>query len=288
MVDKLELLTPQIKFRFRELARVHGIPSGGFESVVDLRNTEAKLPVRLSYKGRRNGIHKLVIVGVASVGLPRTRRILKIIVPYLEDVTICRIDLCVDLLGIPVSFFVQNCHILGVQNFRLYRSRGDISYYPQNSRSRTVLIYDRLSWLRRKRHPVARIFRPGDHLTRLEVQLRGGGVPFRRFLSIWRYAQVSLLENLVFSKLKVDDRKAPALQRLAREGLRRRIRKFGLQAVRKQFAPPEWAWIAKAHLVPMRSAPVPADLDSLMRKTTRDWLDGRIRFPRCRGNKERE
>ncbi len=280
MVDKLTVLCTQIRDRIRELVLKEGDREGGFERCLDLRDTKRKLPVRVYYNGRYNGINKAEVIGTAKLGLPRILKILEAIFPDLADVRIYRIDFAIDLLGIPVSFFLVNCHIARVQNFRFYRSRRALSLYLKSSSLRTLLVYDKGRMLKQKKDPMARILRRGDCLTRVELQLKGN-VPFKQLKDIRRYREVDLLEDLKFFQRRLEPQKSTPNQLLAAAGLRWLVRRHGLQAVSKLFAPAEWAAIRKGYLEPMQAVEIPP-LHELMRKRMDDWFEGRIRFPRIK------
>jgi hypothetical protein len=69
-------------------------------------------------------------------------------------------------------------------------------------------------------------------------------------------------------------------QSLTAEGLLNRIQQFGLQATAKMFSAQEWAFLTKKFLVQIPGGDLP-DLNELMRKSAKDWLHDRIRFPRA-------
>ena len=56
---------------------------------------------------------------------------------------------------------------------------------------------------------------------------------------------------------------------------------LGLQGTAKRFSPSEWAYVKKTFLTQMEGAEVP-DVKLLMRKSMRDWLEDRVRFPRAK------
>src|ERR1700720_4289152 len=99
-VDKLSLLSNKIEKEFLDLARAQGLARGGYKNFIDLRKTGYNLPVILHCNGRHNGIHKIEMVGVARLGLRRTRKILKLILGHLSAARIYRIDLCTDIPGL--------------------------------------------------------------------------------------------------------------------------------------------------------------------------------------------
>jgi len=119
----LVLLCVVISRQLAALASEHGTPTVGYERCIDVRRTSLELPVRLFYRGRYNRMHKAELIGVASLGLPSTQEIVESIFPDLKRVRIYRIDLCVDVLGLPPWFFAVNTQLPRHQNFALYRSR---------------------------------------------------------------------------------------------------------------------------------------------------------------------
>ena len=280
MLDKLTLLSKIINSRFAAVAGKEGQPAGGYASVVDLRKTKYELPARLFCKGRYSGIHKLEIIGVARLGLPRTQEIVECIFPNLHRVTIYRIDLAVDLLGFNPWFFVTNVRISRRQNYALYRSRSAVSYYLQFSKQRKIVFYDRLRLLRRQNNPLAKLFGANDELTRFEIQMMGAAVPFRRFVDLHRYVDIKPLANLHFRKLIVVAGGQTPAKRLAAFGLRWLISKHGQQATSRMFSPPEWAALRRVYLERMERSEIP-EIGSLMRKSIRRWLKGQLYFPRA-------
>jgi integrase len=69
------LLSNTIEKAFLDLAREERSARGGNGHVINLRQTRYNLPVVLYCDGRHNGIHKIELVGVARMGLRRTRKI---------------------------------------------------------------------------------------------------------------------------------------------------------------------------------------------------------------------
>src|SRR6267142_2092415 len=179
-IDKLVLLADKIQKVFLELAREQGSARGGYGHVIDLRQTLYNLPVVLNCDGRHNGVHKIELVSVARLGLRRTRKILKTILGHLSAARIYRIDLCTDIPGIWVWDLAEMVIVSRTQNFRIHNNRGGASFYLQNSAHKTILLYDKVKQLTAKGDPLADTFRPGEHITRIEVQLKGRGVPFRK------------------------------------------------------------------------------------------------------------
>jgi hypothetical protein len=277
MVDKLVLLSPTIRRRLAAVAIENGVPTVGYEKCVDIRDTSSALPARLYYRGRHNGIHKIELIGVARLGLPRTEEIVEKIFPDLTRVTIYRIDLCVDILGIPPWFFVANTQFRGRQNFALYRSRGAVSFYLQFSSQRKLLFYDRLRLLRKQKHPLAAMFTAEDEITRIEVQLMGAAVPFKRFVDISRYAELDLLKGVRFAKLRINEDGLTPVKLLALYGLRWLVRRQGLQATSRMFTSATWKALQKTYLTHMQKSQIPP-IRRLMRDAVRRWLAGQIHF----------
>jgi hypothetical protein len=120
---------------------------------------------------------------------------------------------------------------------------------------------------------------PNDQLSRIEVQLSGPAVPFGKIRHLHRYAELDLFPDLKFRKLKSLPSTAKPLHRLASVGLQRLIRKYGLQATKKQFSPPEWKYIEDLLLQYVETEQL-LDIRGRMKKSIEDWLEDRIRFPR--------
>jgi hypothetical protein len=110
--------------------------------------------------------------------------------------------------------------------------------------------------------------------------LRGRGVPITRFEDIRDYADIDLLEKVSFeSVLRIRKNLKPE-HRLAAEGMLALVREFGLQTAFKRFnrfSRLQWKYWNKRLLLHKVDAP---DVKSLMKKSTRDWLEDRFRFPR--------
>jgi hypothetical protein len=126
-----------------------------------------------------------------------------------------------------------------------------------------------------------------EHLTRVEVQFRGSGVPFRRFLDMRRFAEIDLLPDMSFWKIPTKQQRLKPVQSLAAEGLLNRIQQFGVQATSKMFSAQEWAYLTKKFLARVPKEKFP-DLNELMRESALEWLNDRIRFPRMHKEKHHE
>lgn len=279
-VDKLVLLSDQIEKVFLELAREQGSARGGYGYVIDLRRTRYNfLPIVLYCDGRHNGKHKIEVAGVATLGLRKTKEILKIILGHLSAARIYRIDLCTDIMGLWVWDLAEVVLVSRSQNFKIYNNRGGVSFYLQNSAHKTILLYDKVKQLAAKGDHPADTFRPGEHLTRIEVQLKGRGVPFKKLRHLHRYADVDLLGQLHLRRLKRLRDDAKPLHLLAAGGLRRLVHKYGLHAARKRFSPSHWAYFEKTLFRVLEGEEIP-DLRVRLKRSIEDWLDNRIRFPR--------
>ncbi len=279
-IDKLILLAPSIEKKFVELARRSGTRKGGYERFLDLQKSEFELPVRLYCMGFRDGTNKIELVDPATLGLSRTKEIVKLICGRWYRPTICRIDCAVDIIGIPAREVAACCRVSKVQTTGFFHSRGRVSIYPHLSKPRALLIYEKLKDLRAKHHPFADAFSDDECLTRFEVQFRGKGVPFRDFRDISRYAHIDLLKNVTFLKLR---RLRPDLkpqQILAAERMRDLVHEVGLQNASKRFSAPWWAYTSTRLFEPASQENIP-DIRFLMQKSVLDWLEDRIRFPRC-------
>jgi hypothetical protein len=279
VIDKLVLLCPAVRRGIESLVLARGERSSSYERCLDLRDTSLALPVRLYVRGRHNGLHKAELIGVATLGLPRTTEIAKLLFQDLRQVRIYRIDLCTDLLGIPPSFFLLNAVIPRRQNYALFRSRSGTSFYLEVSRQRRTLFYDRGRLLRKKRHALAKVF-GRSQLTRAEIQMSGAAVPFRRFQDFSAYAEFDPLAGIRFMKLSIADRTRTPVKQLAAFGLRWLIRRHGQQATSRMFPSSAWSAIQKTYLRPMEASDIPAIRRS-MRESTRRWLAGQILFPRA-------
>jgi hypothetical protein len=278
--DKLVLLSRRIRSRFLKLAEQHGRETGGYSSFTDLRETEVGLPVRLYCGGFYNGVNKIQLDReVAHLGLKRTQEIVQAICGDDPFIRISRIDWCLDLAGLSVTDFALYTRLERAQNFSLHKSREGATFYLRFSKHHKVLVYDRLARLRMTRSPLVQFYKPSDRLTRLEIQLQGRGVPIRNFREIDRFGKDSLLRGLSFWKLASKRKGLTNVESLAAEGLLHKIEAYGLQGAAKMYTSQAWAYLSKKLLMPMPETSFP-NLDRLMRKSIRDWLDNRVRFPR--------
>ncbi len=277
--DKLVLLSDSIKRKYRALAEAMGESKGGYSRLIDLRKAPERLPALLYCGGIHNGINKLQFVDVRCLGLSRVRKIAEKIFGDLKFVRIYRIDWCVDLWGIPALEVARYCRIVRAQNCGVMRSRSGFSFYLRRSKEHVLLIYDRLARLRSIRHPIAEYYSSDDQIARIEVQLRGKGLPYRRFGDIERYAEVDLLPGLSFWESARKKTKLSTTDCLAAEGLLCQIEQLGLQVTSKRYSAQTWAYLTKKYLIPASELPFPS-LRKLMLKGVRDWLEDRIRFPR--------
>jgi hypothetical protein len=278
-VDKLVLLSDKVEQVFLYLAREQGSARGGYGHVIDLRQTLYQYPVILYCDGRHNGKHKIEVVGVARLGLRRTRHILRIILGHLSFARIYRIDLCTDISGLWVWDLAEVVLISRSQNFKIYNNRGGVTFYLKSSANKTVMLYDKIKQLTAKGDPLADTFSRGEYLTRIEVQLKGRGVPFKKIRHLHRYADVDLLGQLYFRRLKRLRDDAKPLHLLAAAGLRRLIHKYGLHAAKKRFSPSQWSYIEKTLFRTLEGEEIP-DLRVRLKRSIEDWLENRIRFPR--------
>jgi hypothetical protein len=260
MVDKLVLITRNIKPSIEELIRNKNKPGGYYANSLDLSKTHLKLPVRIYLDGRYNHKSKIQIDGIAKLGLKGTKNILKRICDTgLWGLKINRIDLAVDLEDFDACELAECCRVRGAQKSVIYHSRTGDSFYIQYSFIRKILIYD-------KRAGIAR----------LEVQLRARGVPITNFMNIRRYADIDNLENLFVESVPRIRKNLKPEHRLAALGMLGLVRKFGLQTARKVFkkySHSQWGYWYKKLFLPKNELP---DLKALMHESICDWLEDRI------------
>jgi hypothetical protein len=276
--DKLTLLSQSIRKSLRDLAESEGERKGGYSSFIDLRTTAVKLPAFLYCGGIHNGVNKIDLIGVATLGLSRTREIVDQVFGDSSRVRISRVDWCVDLCGISALDLALHCRLSRTKNCSMERSSTGFSYYPQRSKQRTVIFYDKRQQLRWKKDPLGAI---DDEWTRVEVQLKGKGLPYHNFKNIHKYAGIDLLPNILFWSFGRKREGLTPRESLAAEGLIRKIQELGMQMASKTFTAQQWAHICKKYLEPPAEGDFP-DLNRLMRKSIRDWLEDRIRFTRLK------
>jgi hypothetical protein len=278
--DKLVLLSHSIRKEYLNYALEEGKQKWGYAGVIDLRKASANLPVFLSCKGFRDGINKLQFLDVAHLGLRRVQEITEQILGDIQnqDTRIARVDWCLDL-DVPLLDLALYYRLGSVQNCSVMRSRSGTTFYLRRSTLRTEVIYDKVQQLRHIKNPISRFFGPNDHMTRVEVQLKAGGLPFRKFVDIKCYRDIDLLPNLSFWQFARKRDGMTMADSLAAEGLVRQISEFGLQMTAKRYTPQQWAYLNQKYLEPAADFP---DINRLMRKSVCDWLEDRIRFPRLR------
>jgi hypothetical protein len=278
-IDKLVLLCVFISKLFLQLAREQGVRKWGYGHVIDLRQTDHKLPIILYCDGMRDGRHKVEVVGVARLGQSRTLKILKEVIGHSSGARIYRIDFCVDLPGVSVWSLAQICYVGPSQNFQIYRNRTGDSVYLQRSKAKTILLYDKKRRLRAEHDPRATMYASGDELTRIEIQFKGAGVPFKKLRDIHRYSDLNLLSGLKFRRLVSSSNHKKPLRAMAAAHLATQIEDFGLHAALKQFPSAQRAYFKKLFLKDVDGREVP-DIRGRMKKSVQDWLDDRIRHPR--------
>jgi hypothetical protein len=282
---KLVLLSNTVESPYRHLAELIGKQAGGYSRYIDLRKTKG-LPVRLYCGGIYNGINKLQFDDeIANLGLTRTQEIVRTICGTLRGIRIYRLDWCVDV-GIPLLDLALYCQLRRAQNCAFLHSRTGPTVYLRRSKACVVYMYDKCRQLEAKGDHIAKNFDLMGPWTRVEVQYKGGGLPFRKFRNIERYAKLDMLADIAFWEVgRKRDGLSPT-QTLAAEGLLRRIDEDGLQVALKSFYPQERPHILKRFLRPADESKFP-NLNELMRKSVREWLSDVIRFPRLRKKSHR-
>ncbi len=272
--DRLELLSHRIRTKYLDFAIDAGTRKGGYEYVVELPKMSAVLHCR----GQRDGVHKLVFRNVSHLGYTYCENVVQEVFGESSWVRISRVDWSVDLLGIPLLDFAFYLRLGRLQNCRIDRSRTGTTFYPRFSKSRTVLLYDKIAERKSKHDPIFVRYDVRGPLTRVEVQFKRD-LPFRHFDELGRYSELELLQNLSFWKVGTKREGLKAKDTLAAEGLLRRIEEYGLQMTSKMFSSSEWDYLTKTLLQRVPDSKFP-DLNKLLQKSARDWLEDRIRFPR--------
>jgi len=278
-IDGLGLLSYKIRSRFLNLAIAEGERKGGYAHVVELPKMSAVLHCR----GFRDGVHKLVFRNVAHLNYTYCKQAVEEVFGDLSQVTIARVDVCVDILDISLLDLALYLRLGRVQNCRIDRSRTGITFYPRFSKARTVLLYDKLRERESKHDPLLKRYLIRGPLTRIEVQFRRK-LPYRRFEDLKQYADLDLLSNLSFWEVGRKRDNLKPKDTLAAEGLLRRVEEYGLQLTSKMFSSSEWAYLTKTLLQPAPDSKFP-DLNKLLQTGIRNWLEDRIRFPRLRERK---
>jgi hypothetical protein len=265
-LDKLEIITKYLTRDFRKVAQ-NEPGREGYRHFVDLRKTKFKLPVLLYHQGLYSNISKLVFVKVSKRSLRRIKKILRLVCAYPRHAKIYRIDFALDLPNVTALELSRHCLVKQAQKSAVFRSRTGFSSYPHLSKTRTILIYDKVlpDGGRRK-------------ITRLEIQLRGAGVPIREFQRIDDYAQIDVLKGVSFFKFRRMRSSLTALQRFAAIGMQSMISELGLQAARKIVTAGSWPHLQEKFFEPADESLT--NIPGVMRDEIRFWLQGLRRFPR--------
>jgi hypothetical protein len=249
-----------------------------YSRYLDLRKVQTGLPVRLYTGGIHNGLHKLQFDDeVAFLGLKKTRELVRRICGDIDGIRIYRIDWCRDY-DIALLDLALYCRIARAQNCTFINSRTGPTFYLRRSKAYVLYMYDKLRELKAKGDHIAKNCILEGPWTRVEVQYRGSGVPFRNFADMERYTELDMLTDLSFWKAGRKRKGLSPTDSLASEALLIRINDFGLQAALKMFPAQERPYIVKKFLE-SSGEPFP-NLNSLMRKSVREWLEDVIRFPR--------
>jgi hypothetical protein len=279
-VDKLILLSSRLAPHFRSLAANEGKPGKMYRSVVNLDNTDAKLPAILHCGGQLNGINKLDFVDVAYLGMTRVEAIANEVFGSSKKIKIYRIDFCIDVPGVTIWQFAEIVRVENAQSSASFRNRYGTSLYLQFSHEQKILLYERLKYMKHKKDSSARLYADNEDLVRFEVQLTGRGVPFPDFCDIRRHQDIDLLENVTFRRLHAISKGLSPMKLLAAERLQDLIGEHGLQLVSKRFLPPVWAAINKSYFVE-NGEPSSSALRESLRRGVNDWFNDVIRFPRA-------
>jgi hypothetical protein len=281
--DKLILISSSVRRKFLDFARKHGDKFGGYGHVVDLRRSEYQLPVRLYCDGLQrplfHEVHKLEFIGVARLGYSEAAKAVCTICGDPKGVRIFRVDWAVDLWNVDAWQLGSSCRVAGAQNCAVERSRGSVTFYPQKSGQRTILIYDKWKERRHRRDPLAKRVKQSDKVCRFEIQLRGAGVPVREFSQMERYEDLDLMDGVTFLEPVAISADQPPMRRLAALQLGHLIRRDGVQVTAKRFSAAQWSYLETKLLAQVADDEI-VDVARLLRKSTREWLDSIIRFPR--------
>jgi hypothetical protein len=272
--DRLELLYPTVRPKYLDFATKKGVRKGGYAHVVEL----PEMSLALHCSGYWNGINKAVFRDPAHLGYTFCGNAAREIFGQLANPRVSRVDWSVDIFGTPLLDLALYLRLGHLQNCRTDRSRSGPCFYPSFSTTRTVLLYDKKRQLEAKHDPILQSHIIPGPLTRVEVQFKRD-LPFRRFDELGRYAELELLPTLSFWKVGIKREGLRTKDSLAAEGFLRRIEEYGLQMTSKMFSSSDWAYLTKTLLQRVPDSELP-DLNKLLQKSARDWLEDRIRFPR--------
>jgi hypothetical protein len=300
MLDKLSVVGKRLRRSIAKLAREKGRPHQYYETFLDLR---PDLPAFLYFQSKHTGRHKVTLAGVSRLGWPEVRRILEAVFPDVSkellpdtfqdtfpelgqeasvdqhEVWISRIDLAVNLVDIPLDFFLENLLPKNSRAMRLDRGPRGHTFYPYKSDDRTVAIYD----LKRKNQKGKRdalwgFWKRFDHALRLELSLRGRGIPWRSLRDLPKYREMDLLQGANFHEVRINTDGLTPIQALACIGLRSQIATgISLEAILKTVPSPHRPTIKRLFLRAVANAP---DINARFRRRFDDWFRGLIRFPR--------
>lgn len=277
MIDKLVLLSRSIKKRYLKFAIENGRSQWGYGHVADLRSRFG-LPIKLYCNGLYNGkynltgsIHKIDVLGVAGLGWNKTLEIVEKILPDAQSAKIFRIDFALDIPGISVWDLAESCFVPHAQNIRMFRKRQAISFYPQVSRAKTIIIYDKVAQLAAFNRGATDPLHTGDLLTRLEVQLKGPGVPYKKLADMQRYGDLDSLAGVRLRNVRSIPASLKGVRFLAAYGLRHFVRLHGQQMAAKRVGPQHWAHIRKTLLSRLRSKKMKR-IRRRLQRSVRSWL----------------
>jgi hypothetical protein len=278
--DKLILLPPLLNSETMEYVEANGRPSGHYPYHLDLSRTSIHLPVRVFCGGPRRAGIKVEVLGVRGLGHRATCDLVaKLCGTDFRSIQVWRVDWCIDLPGVSASEIATYCRVPNSQTVKFYHSRTGNSFYPTTSREKTILIYDRGSYLRSKRKSARDRDAPPSDLTRFEVQLIGQGVPFPSFEQLERFREIDVLAGVEFLKFKPIRPGLTTQQFLAAEALQTRIATNGLQAVLKDFPSSDVAYLISKYFRDADPDDLP-DVRDLMQDSISMWLSDVRRFPR--------
>lgn len=275
MIDKLEVRTNRLNDYYETLGTTQGvgIRAARYEKKIDLREID-RTPAILLYKNYRSGYHKIILIGVSSLGYFALLTTIRRIVRSLNGVVITRIDVCVDFPGVSLLSFVQNLYLPRAQGFRIFKSRKGSTYYFQSSKLKTILAYEKAKAPNHKK-----FYRPGTEITRFEVQLKNDAVPFRRLSELNRYCAFDFVGQLEIRTVVAEFEPTKPIQSLARLGFQRMVHKYGLNAALKLFPSPHRAFLKRKFLNSELTKKL-ASIQDKAEESVQRWLHSQAHSPR--------
>jgi hypothetical protein len=242
MLDKLNVSGRLLDPTFLKLARTEGKSHPHYEKVLDLRKYGLPASLHCFWRNSPTPMHMLQLLRVGHLGWQGCLYVLERVFVDLGAVWISRVDIAVDVFGVPLVFFrqhlrCQRCHAIRVE----MGPKGE-SFYPWISDRIVVLIYDKG---KDRRDPAQPFYSQFEHAIRIERQYRKSGVPFKRLADIQKYRELDPLEGLEYCRVRTAATGMTPIQSLAAQALIAELEKRPLAEIIKSFPSPHRRMVLK-------------------------------------------